>query len=99
MAESSRTVRVTGLPTDIEEERLKDKLSIHFLRSRNGGGEIDSVIVVKATPVSALITFEDSGGRWGQTVFTSLYLFSQHKRKFLTIFITETPVVVCIHLH
>ncbi|XP_037331757.2 uncharacterized protein si:busm1-163l24.3 [Pungitius pungitius] len=60
MAESGRTVRVSGLPSDIEDDRLKDKLFIHFLRARNGGGEINSVTIVKATPVSALITFDDS---------------------------------------
>ncbi|XP_073350009.1 uncharacterized protein [Pagrus major] len=60
MAEPGRTVRVSGLPTDTEDSRLKDKLFIHFLRDRNGGGEIDSVTIVKATPVYALITFEDS---------------------------------------
>lgn len=64
MAEPGRTVRVSGLPTDIVDEKLKDKLFIHFLRSRNGGGDIDSVIIDKAnTPVSALITFEDSRGQ------------------------------------
>lgn len=63
MAEPCRTVRVSGLPTDIEDDRLKDKLFIHFLRTRNGGGEIESVTIVKATLVSALITFEDSGGQ------------------------------------
>ncbi|XP_022595116.1 uncharacterized protein LOC111217498 [Seriola dumerili] len=60
MAERGRMVRVSGLPTDIEEDRLKDKLIIHFLRVKNGGGEIDFVTIVKATPFSALITFEDS---------------------------------------
>lgn len=60
MAELGRTVRVSGLPTDIEDDRLRDKLFIHFLRASNGGGEIDSVIIVKETPASALITFEDS---------------------------------------
>ncbi|XP_077939688.1 uncharacterized protein LOC120828433 isoform X1 [Gasterosteus aculeatus] len=60
MAESGRTVRVSGLPSHIEDDRLKDKLFIHFLRARNGGGEINSVTIVKATPVSALITFDDS---------------------------------------
>ncbi|KAM9843933.1 uncharacterized protein ACBR49_013052 [Aulostomus maculatus] len=59
MAEAGRTVRVRGLPTAMEEDRLKDKLSIHFMRSRNGGGEIDSVIIDKSN--SALINFEDSG--------------------------------------
>lgn len=65
MAEPGRTVRVSGLPTHIEEDRLKDKLYIHFLRSRNGGGEIDSVRFDKAKPNSALINFEDIGGQYG----------------------------------
>ncbi|XP_034046968.1 uncharacterized protein si:busm1-163l24.3 [Thalassophryne amazonica] len=56
-----RTVRVNGLPTDIDDDRLKDKLFIHFLRTRNGGGEINSIHIVKEKPGSALITFEDSG--------------------------------------
>lgn len=74
MAEPGRSVRVSGLPTDIEDDRLKDKLIIHFLRARNGGGEINSVTIVKATPVSALITFEDSGGQWGQVVCMSVHM-------------------------
>ncbi|XP_071765407.2 uncharacterized protein LOC139919513 [Centroberyx gerrardi] len=61
MAEQGRTVRVSGLPTDIEDDRLTDKLYIHFLRARHGGGEIASVTIVKTTPGSALITFEDCG--------------------------------------
>ncbi|XP_060882615.1 uncharacterized protein si:busm1-163l24.3 [Labrus mixtus] len=61
MAERGRTVRVSGLPADIEDGRLKDKLLIYFLRKRNGGGEIESVTIVKALHVCALITFEDIG--------------------------------------
>lgn len=64
MADASKTVRVNGLPVDIDEDRLRDKLLIHFLRAKNGGGEIESVTVGKATPVSALITFEDHKGQW-----------------------------------
>ncbi|XP_042248719.1 uncharacterized protein si:busm1-163l24.3 [Thunnus maccoyii] len=60
MAELGRTVRVSGLPTDIEDDRLRDKLCIYFLRNKNGGGEIESVTIVEASPNSALITFEDS---------------------------------------
>lgn len=74
MAERGRTVRVSGLPTDIEEDRLVDKLMIHFLRSRNGGGEVDSVTIVKATPVSALITFEESEGRSVLRVCMSVHM-------------------------
>ncbi|XP_061761378.1 uncharacterized protein LOC133555922 [Nerophis ophidion] len=60
MAEDSRTVRVSGLPTDIDQERLIDKLSVHFLRSSNGGGEIDTVAISEKKPDCALIHFEDS---------------------------------------
>lgn len=59
---------MSGLPADIEEDRLKDKLCIHFLRAKNGGGEIETLTVVKATPVSALITFEEREGQWGHEV-------------------------------
>lgn len=65
MADASKTVKVNGLPVDIDEDRLRDKLLIHFLRAKNGGGEIESVTVGKATPISALITFEDHRGQWG----------------------------------
>lgn len=65
MAEPGRTVRVSGLPRDMENNRLTDKLLIHFLRARNGGGEIESVDIATAASRSALITFEDSSGQWG----------------------------------
>ncbi|XP_018582242.1 uncharacterized protein LOC108919024 [Scleropages formosus] len=58
--EGGRTVRVSGLPTDVEEQRLTDKLFIHFLRKRNGGGEISSVRVSEGGAGSALVTFEES---------------------------------------
>ncbi|MCJ8739186.1 hypothetical protein PDJAM_G00044290 [Pangasius djambal] len=59
MAELGHTVCVRGLPADLEHERLQDKLLIHFLRERNGGGEISS-ITIKATDPCAIITFEDN---------------------------------------
>lgn len=54
-----RTIRVCGLPVDIPQNRLSDKLKIHFLRKKNGGGEISSVTVLQTTPASALITFDE----------------------------------------
>ncbi|KAJ8251246.1 hypothetical protein GJAV_G00218920 [Gymnothorax javanicus] len=53
------TVTVGGLPTDMEEDRLVDKLCIHFLRRKHGGGEISSIDIIKTTPGTAVITFED----------------------------------------
>ncbi|XP_016426811.1 uncharacterized protein LOC107754751 [Sinocyclocheilus rhinocerous] len=60
MAEEGRTVCVHGLPTDVDHERLRDKLLIHFLRQRNGGGEVTSVTIIARTPPRALVTFEES---------------------------------------
>ncbi|XP_015741491.1 uncharacterized protein LOC107325297 isoform X2 [Coturnix japonica] len=52
------TVQVWGIPTDQPLDRVADKLTIHFLRSRNGGGEITDVQVLPGSPACALITFE-----------------------------------------
>ncbi|XP_067269134.1 uncharacterized protein si:busm1-163l24.3 [Pseudorasbora parva] len=60
MAEEGRAVCVYGLPTDVDRERLRDKLLIHFLRERNGGGEVTSVTIIGRTPPRALVTFEES---------------------------------------
>lgn len=60
MVDLDRAVRVSGLPTDMDDDRLSDKLLILFLRERHGGGEITSVIINKDGPGSAIITFEDS---------------------------------------
>ncbi|MCI4383868.1 hypothetical protein PGIGA_G00031660 [Pangasianodon gigas] len=60
MAGEARTIRVSGLPVDGSENRLIDKLQIHFLRKKNGGGEISSVTVSKTMPGTAFITFEES---------------------------------------
>ncbi|XP_054657473.1 uncharacterized protein LOC129195450 [Grus americana] len=55
---AGRTVRVGGLPADLPPDRVADKLTIHFLRSRNGGGEIADVQVLPGPQACALITFE-----------------------------------------
>ncbi|KAL7857490.1 hypothetical protein SRHO_G00163890 [Serrasalmus rhombeus] len=60
MAAEGHTVKVSGLPVHMSENRLVDKIHIHFLRKKNGGGEISSVTVSKSTPGTAFITFEES---------------------------------------
>uniref|UniRef100_A0A8C8VF63 RING-type E3 ubiquitin transferase n=1 Tax=Pelusios castaneus TaxID=367368 RepID=A0A8C8VF63_9SAUR len=57
---AERTVRVGGIPTDIPPERVADKLTIHFLRARNGGGEIADVSITTGSPAWALVTFEEA---------------------------------------
>uniref|UniRef100_A0A8C3R0P1 RING-type E3 ubiquitin transferase n=1 Tax=Cyanoderma ruficeps TaxID=181631 RepID=A0A8C3R0P1_9PASS len=55
---AGRTVRVQGFPGELPPDRAADKLTIHFLRSRNGGGDIAEVRVLPGSPPCALITFE-----------------------------------------
>ncbi|KAJ7396371.1 interferon-induced 35 kDa protein [Pitangus sulphuratus] len=55
---AGRTVRVRGLPAELPPDRVADKLTIHFLRSRNGGGDIAEVRVLPGPPPCGLITFE-----------------------------------------
>ncbi|OCT62752.1 uncharacterized protein LOC108701030 [Xenopus laevis] len=55
-----KKVRVDGIPSDIPPERAKDKLFIHFLRARNGGGEIEQLEFLPGPPAYALITFEEN---------------------------------------
>ncbi|XP_058262955.1 uncharacterized protein LOC131363963 [Hemibagrus wyckioides] len=60
MAGEVRTIQVSGLPMDVSENRLIDKLQIHFLRKKNGGGDVSKVTVSKTMPGTAFITFEES---------------------------------------
>ncbi|NXB20517.1 IN35 protein, partial [Rhagologus leucostigma] len=55
---AGRTVRVRGFPAELPPDRGADKLTIHFLRSRNGGGDIADVRVLSGPPPCALIVFE-----------------------------------------
>ncbi|XP_062988506.1 uncharacterized protein LOC134402732 [Elgaria multicarinata webbii] len=57
---TSCTVCVRGYPTDLPPERVADKLMIHFLRARNGGGEIVNIEFAPEFPDYAMITFEDA---------------------------------------
>ncbi|XP_033026621.1 uncharacterized protein LOC117059178 isoform X2 [Lacerta agilis] len=54
------TVCVRGYPADLPPERVSDKLMIHFLRARNGGGEISSIEFPPESPGCAMVTFEDA---------------------------------------
>uniref|UniRef100_A0A6J0U088 RING-type E3 ubiquitin transferase n=3 Tax=Pogona vitticeps TaxID=103695 RepID=A0A6J0U088_9SAUR len=54
------TVCVRGYPAGLPPERVADKLTIHFLRARNGGGEIVNIEFAPETPDCAIITFEDA---------------------------------------
>ncbi|XP_073464464.1 uncharacterized protein [Aquarana catesbeiana] len=54
-----KKLRVEGIPTDIPTSRAKDKLTIHFLRTRNGGGEVEDIKIFPGPPLHAIVIFED----------------------------------------
>lgn len=57
-----KRLRVDGIPTDIPVERVKDKFTIHFLRTRNGGREVEDIEIYTGPSFHAVITFEDDKG-------------------------------------
>lgn len=62
-SEMERSVHVSDLPRGFSKQSLEDKLMIHFLRTKNGGGEIIDVVFPSETLSSALIIFEEAEGR------------------------------------
>ncbi|KAG5842942.1 hypothetical protein ANANG_G00183110 [Anguilla anguilla] len=51
-------VEVRGVPGKLPEDRMIDKLTIHFLRPRNGGGEVLRVVYSDQAPHRAFVVFE-----------------------------------------
>ncbi|EPY85181.1 N-myc-interactor [Camelus ferus] len=58
---SKMKVNVTEIPDILPESQMRDKLELSFYKSRNGGGEVESVEYDKQSG-SAVITFAESGG-------------------------------------
>ena len=56
--DKSRTVSVSDLP----EETSKKDVHIHFLKGKNGGGEVEKVILLQEEN-KALVVFEDPEGK------------------------------------
>lgn len=54
-------IRVTEIPDELPENQMSDKLALSFSKSRNGGGEVESVEYDKQAR-SAVITFVETGG-------------------------------------
>jgi hypothetical protein len=58
---SKMKINVTGIPDELSEEQTRDKLELSFCKSRNGGGEVESVDYDRKSR-SAVITFVETGG-------------------------------------
>uniref|UniRef100_H3A0I2 N-myc and STAT interactor n=1 Tax=Latimeria chalumnae TaxID=7897 RepID=H3A0I2_LATCH len=57
---SRKKIKVSNLPDDIPEERMKDKVELSFCKPSLGGGEIENVSVDKESR-TAVITFLEAG--------------------------------------
>lgn len=53
-------INVTGIPAELPEEQMRDKLELSFCKSRNGGGEVETVDYDRRSQ-SAVITFVEAG--------------------------------------
>lgn len=58
-----RTIEVCGVPDILPTDRTVDKLTIHFLRPKHGGGEVLRVIYPTTTKGQAFVVFELSEGK------------------------------------
>lgn len=54
-------INVTGIPDELPEDQTRDKLELSFCKSRNGGGEVESVDYNRKSG-SAVVTFVEAGG-------------------------------------
>nr|XP_008997154.1 N-myc-interactor isoform X2 [Callithrix jacchus] len=57
---SKMKINVTEIPATLPEDQMRDKLELSFSKSRNGGGEVDSMDYDRQSR-SAVITFVETG--------------------------------------
>uniref|UniRef100_W5N357 Interferon-induced protein 35 n=1 Tax=Lepisosteus oculatus TaxID=7918 RepID=W5N357_LEPOC len=57
---SNRRILVSNLPKDVEESRLLDKLELFFSKSRNGGGEVESLELLHDSGTVVITFLEDT---------------------------------------
>ncbi|NWU67036.1 IN35 protein, partial [Pterocles burchelli] len=56
-----RTVLLSGIPDVLGEETMRDTLEIHFQKSSQGGGEVDTLAYVPAGRQGVAVFTEDAG--------------------------------------
>ena len=69
----SRSVYVTGFKSTAKSENL----IIHFQRTKNGGGDIDSIVISKRG--AAVITFDDPEGKLFMFYLCPQFIFRRLK--------------------
>lgn len=58
-----RRILVSNLPSKLSEDKLLDKLEIHFSKTRNGGGEVEEIDMLHDSG-TVVVTFVDDSGMW-----------------------------------
>ena len=73
-----RTILVEGISFDTDDaEELEDKLTIHFSKRENGGGDIEKVVCSFGGSLSrALIVFESQDGKYTLRIVERTFVFS-----------------------
>lgn len=62
MAMNEMVIEVNGLPDNYPENMIIDKLTMHFLRRSNKGGEVLTVIYPTSNKGQAYVVFESAEG-------------------------------------
>lgn len=55
-------ITVHGIPCSPPHDRMADQLKIHFLKRKNNGGDVLTVIYPTSTPGQAYVIFESAEG-------------------------------------
>lgn len=72
-------MEVLGVPDDIlATVRMVDKLTIHFQRPRNGGGEVKRVQFPAYSPGQAFVIFEEPEGRLIKWIKLQISILGTH---------------------
>lgn len=66
-----RRILVSNLPKEEPEERVLDKLDIHFSRSRNGGGEVENKDMLHDSG-TVVITFLDDNSKLTKFILSDI---------------------------
>lgn len=63
-----RRILVSNLPSKLSEDKLLDKLEIHFSKTRNGGGEVEEIDMLHDSG-TVVVTFVDDSGMLVPNIF------------------------------
>ncbi|XP_075995709.1 RNA-binding protein 43 [Genypterus blacodes] len=93
MEEKSNIIEVSGVPEVLAADRMVDKLFIHFLRPRHGGGEVLKVLYPCYEPGKAFIVYEEPQVA-ARVLRKSSHVFEVGDKKYrLTVKAPDAPAV------